>query len=349
MSPTPQEGRSLKLGVSIVICTHNGAARLRPTLEHLRRQSVTVACEVILVDNASTDDTAEVVRAVWSEHPPFPLRIIREEQLGLSHARDRGIAESTYEFVVFVDDDNWLEPNYAQDVYDLLAANSDIGACGGYARLATEIPPPAWFPSVQHAFAVGGQAPSEGDVTSGQGFLWGAGLALRKSVVEDLRLAGFRSLLTDRRGNALSSGGDAELSYVMRIGGWRLWYDPALVLTHAQASGRLDWGYVRRLMFANGLGSPVLDLYKLHFDDCPGHNRMIGAWWLGRIAIASVNVVRAVLVRMWFRNDPKAELQLQYRRGLLHGLFQQRRRYAEINRHIAMLVANLKLLPKGGS
>ena len=341
--PTELQRRGINPGVSVVICTHNAGTRLRPTLEHLRQQSVdAIPWEVILVDNASTDDTARAALEYWPSEPPCPLRVVREPQLGLSHARDRGIAESSYEFVLFVDDDNWLAPGYVQAVYDLLAGHPDLGACGGYARPVTETDPPAWFSTVHSAYAVGGQAPSEGDVASGQGFLWGAGMGLRKTAYESLRSAGFRSLVMDRQGNALSSGGDVELSYVMRLGGWRLWYDPKLILDHAQAPGRLDWNYLRRLMFANGLGGPVLDLYKLHFDDCPRHNKMIGAWWLGRTAIAAINVVRAGSLWLWSGRDGRKQLQLAYRRGLLRGLIQQRRRYREMHRRITTLVENLR-------
>src|SRR6185437_5482655 len=67
------------LGVSVVICTYNGAARLPRTLAHLAAQENTgaIAWEVLVVDNASTDDTAEVARRCWPAHAPAPLRIVR--------------------------------------------------------------------------------------------------------------------------------------------------------------------------------------------------------------------------------------------------------------------------------
>ncbi len=343
--PRPIAGAStIRPGVSVVICTHNGRSRLEPTLAHLRQQSVGgIAWEVIVVDNGSTDDTAEAARIHWGTAPPCPLRVVDEATLGLSYARSRGISASAYDVILFVDDDNWLQPDYVRRVYELLSADPGRAACGGFARPVTGAPPPAWFSSVHAAFALGGQAPAEGDAgVSGQGFLWGAGLGLRRRAYDSLLKAGFRSLVTDRQGKALSSGGDVELSYVLRLGGWSLWYDPSLVLDHAQDDGRLDWNYVRRLMFANGLSAPILDLYKLHFDDCPRHNRIIGAWWLGRTAIATLNVVRAASQWMLSGRDRKKLLQLDFRRGLLRGLWQQRARYSATNQQIVLLVQNLR-------
>ena len=67
------------IGVSIVVCCHNSAARIEATIEHLARQETPYPWEVVLVNNASTDDTTERAKAAWSLHgAPTSLTIVDE-------------------------------------------------------------------------------------------------------------------------------------------------------------------------------------------------------------------------------------------------------------------------------
>src|SRR5947207_1388488 len=98
------ESSSGLLGVSVAICSHNGEKRLAPVLAHLKVQrAAQIPWEVIVIDNASSDRTAEVARACWADNARVALRLVREPQLGLSHARLRAIIEARYELVSFID------------------------------------------------------------------------------------------------------------------------------------------------------------------------------------------------------------------------------------------------------
>src|SRR5215472_9609045 len=124
----------MSLGVSIVICCHNSALLLPETLACLQAQTfsgVRPDCEVIVVDNASTDQTSQAARHHWPSDGPIPLRIVQEPKLGLTAARLRGIAEAQYEFVCFVDDDNRVASDWVESVFRLMSAHPQIGACGG--------------------------------------------------------------------------------------------------------------------------------------------------------------------------------------------------------------------------
>ena len=251
-------------GVSVVVCCHNGAAKLPTTLAHLARQRVPdeVGFEVVVVDNGSTDDTSTVAQRLWPADSPFPLRVVDEPLKGLSNARCRGFAEARYEFVSFVDDDNWVCPDWIGVVHEILLENPKVAACGGPTEGAFEVPPPEWFTSYQGNFAVGSQHEKPGDVTDRPNVLWGAGLTVRKSAWSALQQSGFRFRLTDRSGAGLTSGGDHELCFGLVLIGWRLWYDPRLHLRHYMPAGRVNWGYLRRLLRGAGWSSAWLDPYK---------------------------------------------------------------------------------------
>src|SRR5437867_4426773 len=133
--------------VSVVICCHNSAQRLPETLGHLARQKfeASIPWEVIVVDNASTDETPKIARNCWPAQARSILRIVPEPQPGLSHARIRGFAEAKYAIVCFIDDDNWVCPDWVQTVAKTMSLHPEVGACGGRIEAVCEIEPPPWF------------------------------------------------------------------------------------------------------------------------------------------------------------------------------------------------------------
>jgi len=253
----------MTLDVSVVVCCHNSAKRLPQTLAHLAAQQVRkgLEWEVIVIDNASRDQTGQVALASWPANAPAPLRVVYESRLGLTHARHRGLAEAKYELISFVDDDNWVCPEWVQLVSEVMSQHPDVGACGGIVDGVCEADPPSWFAGYRSSYAVGPQAREAGDITWTRGFLWGAGLSIRKSAWQELVGRGFRPLLTDRRGRTLRAGGDSELCFALRLAGWRLWYEPRLRLQHVLPAHRLKWNYLRRMHRGFGASSVEFDPY----------------------------------------------------------------------------------------
>src|SRR5688572_4707126 len=102
-------------GCSIIICCHNSSKKLPHTLMGIATQNVSnLVCELILVDNNSTDDTAAIASEIWRQlGHPFPLMIANENRPGLIYARKAGINLASNEIILFCDDDNWLPQDYA--------------------------------------------------------------------------------------------------------------------------------------------------------------------------------------------------------------------------------------------
>src|SRR5436853_1166376 len=144
-----EKGRSAErpVGVSVVICCHNSTERLSPTLAHLAAQQVPEGLdwEVLLIDNMSTDGTADMARSLWPADAGAPLRVVLETQIGTTAARCRGLAEARYEFVTLVDDDNWVCPEWVRIVAEVMQAHPEIGACGGLNEAVCEGEAPPWF------------------------------------------------------------------------------------------------------------------------------------------------------------------------------------------------------------
>lgn len=221
------------------------------------------------------------------------MRIAREPRLGLSHAHVRSFAEARHELVTFVEDDNWIAPDFLAVALDIMAVHPEVGACGGRNEAACETPAPAWFERYAEHYAVGTQGQTAGDITQTRGHLWGAGLTVRASAWRLLVDGGFRLLLSDRVGQQLNSGGDTEICFALRLAGWRLWYDPRLRLRHFTRTGRLQWSYLRRLHRGFGKSWTGLDAYRLALADSPpSRAETMGMAWAVEAAKASIRLAR---------------------------------------------------------
>lgn len=235
-------------GVSIIMCCHNSSSLLQNSLKHLANldHPENLPVELIVVDNASTDDTAELAIAKWEEFgKPFPIKILTEKTPGLIHARKTGIQNSSFDYNVFVDDDNWLDKDYLVHVNNTFEKYPHLAAVGGMNEAVFQDEKPSWFDDFKHSFAVGSLSDKEGEPK--EIALFGAGLCIRRNAYNQLVENGFKSHLTGRSGKVLSSGEDYELVKALKIAGWDIMFNPKLRLKHYITDNRLNWNYLKKL------------------------------------------------------------------------------------------------------
>jgi glycosyltransferase involved in cell wall biosynthesis len=253
-------------GTSVVVCCHNSAERLVPTLQHLASQKTHHPWELIVVDNGSIDDTSEVAKRTWHEcGVEVPLRVLDEPRLGSAFARERGVSESRYKYIVFCDDDNWLAPDYLQVAVEIMEGDTRIGALGGQNEPVSDIAIPLWFWSHARGYAVGVQAMESGDITS-RGLVWGAGMVLRATVYRKMVTEQIANLTVGKQGEKLTTGEDAEICKWFILAGYRLWYDERLKLAHYIRAERLTKEYCRRLIACNNEAGSLMKRYRLVID-----------------------------------------------------------------------------------
>lgn len=243
--------------LSVIIPTHNpDPERLRRTLLGLRAQVVPgVVWEVLLVNNASEQFPGP---DFFTGCVPANFSIVMEPQLGLTTARRRGLSAARGELAVLVDDDNILAPDYLAEVISLFAAQPRLGAAGGKSIPEFAVEPAAWlrefFPLL--ALRDPGETPLVATSLRPDGAIRneypafapiGAGMALRRAAWETWLQAPAAHALSDRRGTALTSGGDNEIVFHVLEAGWSVAYSPRLILTHLIPAGRLEPDYLARL------------------------------------------------------------------------------------------------------
>ena len=106
--------------VSIVIPCYNGHAFLAQAVESALRQDLE-SKEVIVIDDGSTaPETAEALARL-----PEGVEVIRQENCGLSAARNRGFEEARGRYVLPLDCDDWIEPDYARRALELIGGRED--------------------------------------------------------------------------------------------------------------------------------------------------------------------------------------------------------------------------------
>lgn len=235
--------------LSFVVCTHNPRQDyLRATLESIRDQELTtLKAETILVDNASDTPAKD-----WTaEHFQF-VRTVCEPELGLTQARVAGIRSARGQYLIFVDDDNILDPDYAKAAISIFNSFPQMGAIGGRIIPEFEEEPPEWTRPYWWRLAI---RDFEQDQWSNfksayEKAPWGAGMCIRKSIADGYA----ERVCTDplrtelgRKGNNLSSGEDFDMAYTAVDHGYGTGLFKALRLRHLMPRSRLAEDYLLRL------------------------------------------------------------------------------------------------------
>ncbi|MBV6519765.1 MAG: hypothetical protein DCC43_07815 [Candidatus Brocadia sp.] len=122
--------------VSIIIPAYNAAGTLAETLESVRAQTLS-GWEAIVIDDGSTDTTAAIA-ANFAEKDPR-IRIVSQPKGGVSAARNTGIANARYDWLLFLDADDWLLPLHLEKITHVLIADATLDAVHcGWANIAPD-------------------------------------------------------------------------------------------------------------------------------------------------------------------------------------------------------------------
>jgi glycosyltransferase involved in cell wall biosynthesis len=258
----------LSQGISIIVCCYNSTDKLYETLTHLAKQRLSKPqdFELVIVDNNSSDGTSEQALELWEKlGNPFQLTIVPEPKPGLSNARKKGIEVAKNDYLIFCDDDNWLEDHYLEIVKNSFDADQNLAIIGGRGIAVFEDEEPEWFPKFYQSYAVGQQASHESNVNN----VFGAGMAIRKNVFLESYSKFGPLLLSDRKGKELSAGGDTEICLRARLLGYKILYTDKLIFRHYLTTNRLTWDYVNKLHLGFAHTFVPLKIYEQALNNEP--------------------------------------------------------------------------------
>ncbi|OGG66360.1 hypothetical protein A3D71_02335 [Candidatus Kaiserbacteria bacterium RIFCSPHIGHO2_02_FULL_55_20] len=115
------------MDITLIICAHNEESVIGETIDAARKYSRGKFREIIVVDNASVDRTAEVAR----EHG---ARVVFEPEKGLPSARQCGFENSAGEYLAYIDADTLITPKWIDIVEKTFAERPDIVSLSGPRR-----------------------------------------------------------------------------------------------------------------------------------------------------------------------------------------------------------------------
>jgi len=238
--------------ITTIICTYNRAESLRRTLTTLVEveRPPGVDWETILVDNNSTDNTAQVCSEFQGR---LPLRYAMEQKRGKSIALNTAIGLSTADLLLFTDDDVDFDPRWLTGYADAAARMPDVPFFVGRILARLEGKPPPW--SAKHAHSLLAQLSVHFDAGTAECPMeaaYGANMAIRAEVFR--RGISFRSHLGPVGPKRISSE-DAQLFQdIQASSGPNIGvYVPAALLFHRTVRSRMTESYVRKWFFADGV------------------------------------------------------------------------------------------------
>jgi glycosyltransferase involved in cell wall biosynthesis len=254
----------IKGGISILISTYNGASRLGETLDALSKLDFSVVpfIELILIDNASTDDTTPFVKEKWASlGTPFEMKCVFEKKPGKLNAQETGLQHASGEFILICDDDNSLFSDYLKIGLHYFTTYPAIGVLGGQGLKSSSVEFPAWFEDKKYFYGCAPQAPATGNVRPHRNVVYGAGMWFRHDLYKKAKLHGYEFILGSRVGDKLITGGeDSELCWMMIFQGYQVWYIDEMKFYHHITPNRLNEDYLSKLlegMTENGLNATI--------------------------------------------------------------------------------------------
>lgn len=238
--------------LSLIIPTHNRSERLIAALESVIRQDLPAAdWECVVVSNNSTDDTVARFGDFAARYPGLNLRIVTEDGPGVSYARNRGIADTSAPLLVFIDDDERINPGFLRAYADFFDAHPDAVVAGGRIIAEYVTGRPAWLSKYTEMPIANPMDFGDAVRPFPAGRVPGGGnMAFRRSAA--LRYGGFDPSL-GRVGRMLIGGEENDFFERLMRGGETCWYVPGAVMWHIIPPEKLTESYFRRLCYNVGV------------------------------------------------------------------------------------------------
>ena len=235
---------------SIIVCTRDRAELLDGCLRSLLQDGSDVRRELIVIDNGPSEATRQVVARHAHDRSEIPVRYCAEPRSGLAHARNRGAAMASGEFLLFTDDDVIVEDGWAGA---LVKAFSDpaIGAAGGRVLPRWSSAPPPWLRPPHSDLATMPDYGTSYRLMGGWDLPVGANAAVRREALDEVGPL-FRPNLGNR--GKVSFGFEEFELFDRILERYSIAYVPDALVYHRVAGERLTREWMRRTHFQRGFG-----------------------------------------------------------------------------------------------
>jgi Glycosyltransferases involved in cell wall biogenesis len=246
--------------LSVIVPSRNRSRLLGPLLDSLiGQENVDFEWEVIVVDNASNDDTAEVVQNKIMKSP-INIRYVYEAGPGLHFGRHRGAREATGEILGYLDDDMIVMPSWIKGVKLIVEKKADAVAGRILARWVDAFPP-SWMMRMMDGGVLAhlGLMDLGDDQKEINPFLvFGGNFFIAKDLL--FTLGGFNPDSVPE--SRLRYRGDGETALMTNFlnRGYKAVYDPISTVYHIIGANRISLEYLCKRDYRQGISQSFTDL-----------------------------------------------------------------------------------------
>ena len=239
---------------SVVVCTRDQSRSLAETLEAVLALSSPFPWELLVVDNASRDDTLAVARSCAERHRER-VRVEIEPVVGLSAARNCGVRHARGEWIAFLDDDALPSPGWLE-AYERALGEQNVLSAGGPVEPIYSSALPPWFDARFLPYLTVWDLGAEPLDLRYNELPRGANVAYRREAFE--RVGEFDRRL-GRSGRSLRSCEEIELGLRLERSGFRTLYAPEARVGHRVDASRVTPEWLVGRFAAQGFSEAILD------------------------------------------------------------------------------------------
>ena len=236
--------------VSVIVCTYNHSDLLPGCLASLENQTVSKElCEIIVVDNNSTDDTPAIARRFEQQNSNF--RTVIESRPGLARARNRGWQEARGSFVAYIDDDARAKPEWCERIVAFIRRQPDAAGFGGPYLSCYLSDKPRWYKDEYGSWSLpGGERPMRGGE-----FVRGTNMVFKRDVLQEAK--GFDETL-GHVGESMAYGEEPNLHVRLTKMGKTIYYCPSIVVEHLVTPQKMSVRWMLNSAFRAGSAAPMM-------------------------------------------------------------------------------------------
>jgi len=323
-----KEGWQKTVDISVVVVTYNRAGMLRQALKTLVNQVTEdkFSCEILVIDDGSTDMTADIVDN-FVGNSPKSVRYVYKEHGGEGDARNKGVSEARGEWIAFFDDDQLAEPVWLAELYKI-AQEKGVACVDG--PLLLKLPDSSHLHLGPKSRKLLGEkifAPNTG--LHLPTYYVGAGnVLIRKSLFEELGLFD----VTFRQGV------DTDFFWRLEKNGFHFYYSPRAVGYHVIPDWRLQVPYLRKICLRRGVADARI---RLKYEEAP--QLILAIFWriglaLGRdipfILLAGMLKDQSMFLDSWIGLWSKIGFFRKILFSIVPGLFPQREFFSSLEEHL---------------
>lgn len=236
---------------TVIICSYNSSSRIESIVDHIVNQFdySTLVNELLLINNNSSDDTEFCMEKCKKKCDN--IRVISEPKPGLSNARKRGILESNSEWIIFIDDDNYLTENWIHKSYEYIKNNPNVGAFNGVVipRFEYELDNNKELMIRASLKVLACTHMNREEIYNNKNPFRtpiGAGLVIRTKPLQELCNNGWLKCSGRTAGN-LGSGEDGEMCMHIKHCGYDFGFNKEIILEHLLPDFRLEITYLEKI------------------------------------------------------------------------------------------------------